>query len=404
MSENYAYSGGDRLRLAWVTLITPQKLDVATWIDTTKELRKQGVDVTLITMGPENEQPYPGIEVLSIPRPHIYFLGQALYHLGVLRHLLRNRHHYDVVLFHQISAIWLLPLRLLGKRRPLLVMDTRDLLDFDNRTFKARLRNNFERFTYRLAPHAIDGQTAITQKLAELVGIPPSQLWGIWPSGVIPENFRESRERRQWPETGTPIRLIYIGIMLEQRNLLPLAKAVVRANAEGMDFVLSLYGDGAFRPELEAYAAQTGGMVRVEKPVPFAKIPSMLALAHVGVTSLPTQDNIKYEASSPLKMFEYMAAGMPMISTRNRCHTDVVRHGNYVFWADEPSEDQLFSALQQAWAARERLPELGSEAFEAVADWTWAESARKLNLALKEGLNSSWRRMHAGILTIDPNR
>lgn len=369
-----------------------------TWLNTTRELRAQGVEVTLITMGPENDQPYPGVEVLSIPKPEIYFMGQALYHLNALRHIFRRRHSFDIVMFHQISAIWFLPLKLLGNRRPLLMMDTRDLLDFGNPSLKARLRVNYERLIHRLAPHVLDGQTAITPRLAQLVEIPPEKLWGIWPSGVDPEEFTITRAQRVSRKDGEPIRLIYIGIFLEQRNLLPLAKAVKRANESGMDFVLTLYGDGAFRPELEAFAAGTAGRVIVEKPIPYEQIPSALAQADIGVTSLPAPDNIKYEASSPLKLFEYMAAGLPVISTSNRCHTDVVQHGRYAFWAAEATEEELFKALEEAWMAREHLAELGQEAYKAVDEWTWTASARKLHRAFEFGL----RRAKRGLATPQP--
>lgn len=384
-----AHSYPTKLRVAWVSQITPDTLDTVTWLNTTHELRAQGVDVTLITMGPENDQPYPGVEVVSIPRPDIYFMGQMLYHLNALRYIIRQNQPYDIVMFHQISAIWLLPLKLMGKRRPLLIMDTRDLLDFGNPTLKGRLRGNYERFIHWLAPYFLDGQTAITPRLAQLVKIPPEKLWGIWPSGVDPDEFALTRAQRVPRKDGEPIRLIYIGVFLEQRNLLPLAKAVKRANEAGMDFVLTLYGDGAFRPELETFAAGTNGGVIVERPIPYEDIPAALAKADIGVTSLPSPDNIKYEASSPLKLFEYMAAGLPVLSTSNRCHTDVVEDGHYAFWAAEATEQELFKALQQAWDARDRLTEQGQEAYQAVDAWTWAASARKLHQAFKYGLQRS---------------
>lgn len=378
---------GRPLRLAWVSPITPTKLDSVTWLDTTRELRRLGMDVTLLAAGqPAGRHSYRGIEVVNIPRPEIYFVSRLVFHLRVLLYLLPRLSQLDFILFHPISAIWLFPLRLAGRRRPRLVMDSRDLLDFGNRTLKARLRNALERLTYRLATRLADGQTAITPRLAQLVGIPPHQLWGIWPSGVNPEAFAAARAGPQPPARGEPLRLAYAGIFLEQRHLLPLARAVRRANDEGMAFRLSLYGDGPYRPALEAYAAQAGDCVRVEQPIPYNAIPAMLAAADIGVTSLPSPDDVKYEASSPLKLFEYMAAGLPVLATSNRCHTDVVGAGDYAFWAAAPTEEALLAALRQAWAARDRLAELGEEAHRAVADWTWAASARKLYQALANGL------------------
>ena len=41
--------GGRPLRLAWVSPITPAKLDSVTWLDTTRELRRLGMDAVSYT-------------------------------------------------------------------------------------------------------------------------------------------------------------------------------------------------------------------------------------------------------------------------------------------------------------------------------------------------------------------
>ena len=379
-------STADRLRVAWVSPVTPEKLDSATWVDTTRELRRQGVDVTLITIGPAGKQSYRGVEVLNVPRPTIYLLGQVLFHLGVLRYLLPRLQSYDVILFHQLSAVWLLPLRLFGRRRPRLVMDTRDMVDFASGSLKIRLRTAWFDMVTGLAARFADGQTAITPRMAELVHIPDDQLWGIWPSGVESERFAAAAKARHWPYQDEAIRLVYTGIFLEKRNLLPLSRAVNRAGAEGMSFVLSLYGDGPLRAELDACAAESGGAVRVERPVPHENVPHILARAHVGVTSLPEVNDVKYEASSPIKLFEYMAAGMPVLATSNKCHTDVVGDGRYAFWADDVTEETLLETLRHVWADRAELAQLGQEAQADVYGWTYAANAAKLKAALVYGL------------------
>ena len=115
-------------------------------------------------------------------------------------------------------------------------------------------------------------------------------------------------------------------------------------------------------------------------------VPHLLARAHVGVTSLPEVDDVKYEASSPIKLFEYMAAGMPVLATSNKCHTDVVGNGRYAFWADDVAEETLLAALRRVWTARTALAELGREAQADAHDWTYAANAAKLKAALIYGL------------------
>lgn len=378
-------------RLLWVSPITPSKLDSATWVDTTRELRKQGMDVTLVAAGPAGPTTYNGVEVLNIPRPNVYLLGQLLFHFNVLRYLWPRRLSYDIVLFHQISAVWLLPLRLLGRRRPLLVMDTRDVIDLEQGNLKARLRTAWFKMVYWISERTLDGQTVITPRMAELVGVPAEQLWGIWPSGVDVASFALARTERRWPASGKPVHMVYVGVFLAKRNLLPLVRAVQQANEEGMSFVLTLYGDGPLRPELEALAAQSGGAVRIGRPVPHEQIPALLAQAQVGVTSLPEPDDAKYEASSPIKLFEYMAAGMPVLATDSKCHTDVVGDGRFAFWAHGPSEAALLAALREIWTQRQELRLLGHEAAAAAQAWTWSAAARKLNGALHYGVSHTGR-------------
>jgi len=383
----------DTRHLAWVYPGSlSEALDSATWLETTRELRLVGWRVTLLAAGPVGERSLRGVGVRCVPQPEVYFLRQLVYHARVLRVLASERRSLDLVLFHQMSAPWMLLLRLARRLAPghfpLLVMDTRDLHPVEG-DWKGRLRISFLMFAHRLANRWAHGQTAITDRMAELVRIPPQHLWGTWPSGVIPDRFAPAQQMRHWPSGGEPLQLIYVGRLQNERNLVELCQAVERSNADGMAFVLSLVGDGAESAALERFAAGAEGRVRVVPPIPHDRVPELLSQAHIGVTSLPPPEDKKYQASSPLKLLEYMAAGLPVLATRNVCHTDVVGSGQYAFWAEDASVDSLYLALKRAWLARLSLRELGEEAATAAQDWTWQESAKKLASALEGGLGSS---------------
>lgn len=373
--------------LVWVSSIKPDlTMDAATWLDTTAELRALGWQVTLLAVGPRSLTAVRGIQVRCLPWPKRYILGPLIYHLNVILFLLRRWRQVDVILFHDISAIWLFPLRglraLLGQSRPLFVMDVRDLVDYAP-TMRIRIRLwFFHKIIFPLANYLTDSQTAITPRMADMVGIAPTQRLGYWPSGVDPKKFATAWQQREWPTPGAPIELIYIGNMLAKRNLVPLSHAVIRATQAGMNLRLNLYGGGPAQRALAEVAAQSNGVVHVHPPVPHQQVPELLAMAHVGVTSLPSTDDIKYQASSPVKLFEYMAAGMPMLSTKNVCHTEVVGDGAYVFWTESPSEDDLYRALETLWQHHAQLAHLGAQANAMAERWSWAAAARKLSDAL----------------------
>lgn len=397
---SYASLRSDRPRVVWVSSKPlTSALDSATWLETTRVLREQGWHITLLGSGVTGRQEVQGVEVYSLSEPRVYLLGTLLFHARVVSLLMRQWTVIDLVLFHQMSAPWLLPLRFLrkwlGRERPLFVMDTRDLAVVRS-DLRNRLRRLFLRWAHWLANRWADGQTAITSRMAQLVGIPDAQLWGTWPSGVDLERFGPAQAGREWPGEGEPIHLMYIGSFASDRNLTLLCRAVGQANAEGLGFVLSLVGNGPERPALEEAALCAAGSIHIRPPVPHSQIPNLLRQVHVGVTSLPSSHDSKFEASSPIKLFEYMAAGLPVMATDNACHTDVVGGGSYAFWVRGASEQGMLAALRLVAQVRASLADKGAEAAAAARAWSWQEAGRKLGMALEHGLQGRSETLEAG--------
>jgi glycosyltransferase involved in cell wall biosynthesis len=381
------------LRIIWVysgSLATD--LSAATWLSTVHELRHIGCHVTLVAVGPTSDTKIRGVELICIPRPEIYLLRQIAFHIRVLLLILRQWLTTDIILFHEFSAFWILPLRiarqLTGVRRPALVMDTRSLPmpHPANATWKDKVRKGAYRMQIWLGNRYADGRLAITQRMSEAVDIPAERLWGTWPSGADVKHFARARMDRCWPLSGAPIHLIHHGSLHFERNLLTLCKAVAKANAEGMSFELRLIGDGTARTELEVFAAQSDGAIQLAPPMPYEKIPKELAGAHIGV--LPFPDEEKFRVCSPIKLFEYMAAGLPILATRIVCHTDVVGGGDFAFWAEAADEQGILDALHLIWRSRDSLSGMGQLAAFAAEEWTWAKSAGKLKEALEKGYQS----------------
>lgn len=375
-----------RPSLLWVqTEDLTQILDSATWLKTADELRALGWDVFLVQPGPAGSEPALRDGLLYVPKPATYFLGQRAFHRNVLKWL--DAHGgVDVVMFHPLSALWLSSARRArGGKRPLLLMDIRTLF---MRAAAPRPRDRFRAFYYEhingLAQRWLDGYLAITPHMATASGISQERLLGVWPSGVDAGIFAPAAAARQWPAPGEPIRLVYIGSLHVERNLLGLSRAVVAANRAGMNFQLLMVGRGSQQEELAAFARQSGGAVEVRPAVPHSEVWKVLAETHVGV--LPFPDELKFRVSSPIKLFEYLAAGMPILATRVVCHTDIVGNDAYAFLAASGEQDALVAALRELWAARARLPELGRQAMATTPQWTWQASAAKLDVALRRAL------------------
>lgn len=358
----------------------------ATWLETAAGLCDLDWQVTLVAVDVPWDELDERISVICLPRPRVYILGHLLFHLRLLCRLTSLCRRTDVILFHQNSALFLLPIvfwrRLAGWDTPKIVMDTRSVPMITS-SIRGKLWEFYFNVAHRLANRLADGQTAITSRMVQAVRIPEWQFLGSWPSGVKTEQFGSATAVRQWSKREDPLRLIYIGSLHSDRHLLELCEAVQMVNAEDRRVTLTLIGKGPDRSELERYACDRGkGAIVVGPPtVLHGEIPGLLAMADVGV--LPFPDEPKYRVSSPVKLFEYMAAGMPVLATRVVCHTDVLSDSDFVFWAEDGSPKALAAAIREAYDRKAELSAMGQSAAQSARNWTWAESAKKLDAALR---------------------
>lgn len=368
-----------------------QKLDAATWLYPVKELRKMGWRVTLVTPHPGEIHEICGIEVYSIKRPEIYLVRQIVYNIKLLNFLRSQIKNTDVILFAEASYPLMLFLRLITRyilrlRRPLYAMETRTLPmePMEYASWKGYLRIAYVLLINQLANRWSDGRITNTKRMAEACKIPEKKFWGNNPSGVQIELFTNVGQTRHWPVSGEAIILIYTGCLHYERNLMALSHAVEKANEEGMLFRLILLGDGREREALEEFAQHTGGRIQIVAPVPLDQVPNWLAKAHVGVLPFPNEE--KFRVSTHIKLFEYMAAGMPILATRIDSHTDVIGSGDYVFWAEKSDVEGLLSSIRLVWQSWSTLEAKGKLARIAVEPWTWVESTKMLKNAIEEGL------------------
>jgi glycosyltransferase involved in cell wall biosynthesis len=370
-----------------------QDLDASTWLTTTAELRSMGWQVTLIAAGPSGNKMIGGIEVTCVPMTNIYFFRQIIFHVGIYWLLLARHLDPTVVMFSQMSALWMLPLRLLRffkrQKRPLLALDFRTVHmdDPGKQKFKDWLRGLFQDLVGKYAGYWVDGYLAITDRMADYLRLDRQRLWGVWPSGVDLDLFKPTQTSHVWPGDGTPVRLIYVGVLHYERNLMNLCQAVEQANAEGMDFEFWLVGNGTERPALEEFASKTNGRIRVFAPIPHDQVPGMLAQAHIG--ALPFHDELKFQVSSFIKLFEYIGSGLPLLATRINCLTDVVGDDDYAFWAKNADVSGLLDALRLAWQRRAELGKMSSLSAASAPNWTWRASAVKLKNALETGMEKN---------------
>jgi len=366
-------------------------LNKATWISTTKALRRFGCDVSLLSNEENGKKSIEGVEVECFSSSNVYFLGKLIYHLKVIKVIFHNRKKLDVVLFHPESGIFLLPLIFLRKifhrTRPLFVVDIRTvhMASKEEMNWRMEIRKIYFHFIQWVFNHYIDGQTAITQRLADYLHIPHQKCWGIWESGVDLELFEPCIQQRDWSHIEQSVHLVYIGTLNDGRNVGVFCQAVIKRALAGENFFLTVIGSGYESQSIAQLANEYPTILHYHQPVPHKDIPLWLSKAHLGI--LPFPNEVKFQVSSPIKLFEYLASGLGIIATKIVPHLDYLGDSEFVFWAENSTIEHFETALQQVWKNRTYLPELSKKAAIKAQSWSWEEATYKLYQSLLKGLS-----------------
>jgi glycosyltransferase involved in cell wall biosynthesis len=136
----------------------------------------------------------------------------------------------------------------------------------------------------------------------------------VVPNGVNPDRFPVQLEPTCPAATGT-FTVGFVGTLKPWHGVRTLIEAFGRLHALDPDVRLLLVGDGPERERLEADVSGRGlrGAVQFTGSVDAGDVPGLLASMDVAVAPYP---KLGYFYFSPLKVFEYMAAGCAVVASR----------------------------------------------------------------------------------------
>lgn len=141
---------------------------------------------------------------------------------------------------------------------------------------------------------------------------------------------------------------------------------------------LLIVGHGSERARLEADVAERGlsDAVVFTGSVGFADVPGLLASMDVGVAPYPDLPGFYF---SPLKVYEYMAAGLPVVASRIGQLTEIIEHDRTGVLCPPGDPVALALALAHLGASPEKRGQLGQWARAAVLRrHTWDRVAERI--------------------------
>ena len=205
-------------------------------------------------------------------------------------------------------------------------------------------------------------------------GVPPDKISVVMNSADT-ELFDAGRHpRRPFMEDGE-LRLIHHSNLQRIYGLEVLIEAVARIGPE-LPIRADIYGDGPYRPQLEALVARTGtgDRVHLNGPVPIDELPALIAAADVGVIPSLPEPYMQYSLST--KLLEYAAMGIPIVAS----DLDTIRAhftAGAIAYVPGGDPDALASALRSLAADPVATARLGAEAHRQEAQYEWAEQAQR---------------------------
>jgi alpha-maltose-1-phosphate synthase len=183
--------------------------------------------------------------------------------------------------------------------------------------------------------------------------------------------------------------VVFLGSFRAWHGVLHFVRAAGMLLSEGRDARFLLVGDGPERQAAERQAAAWPGRFTFTGAVAYDAVPALLAGASVGVAPFDTAAHPALRAAgffwSPLKVYEYMAAGLPVVTADIPPLNQVVRDSQEGLLFAEGDVAGLARAIGRLLDAPDDARAMGERARRRVTEhYSWARHCEALERIMDE--------------------
>jgi glycosyltransferase involved in cell wall biosynthesis len=195
-------------------------------------------------------------------------------------------------------------------------------------------------------------------------------------------------------EPGAVPNVVFMGSFRAWHGVLEFVRAALYLIDQGHNLRFTLIGDGPERAAAQQLAAVRAEHFRFTGAIPYADIPAELARADLGVAPFNTAPHPALRDAgffwSPLKIYEYMAAGLPVVTADIAPLNTVIRSGREGVLFREGDPRDLARAIIQALADPQVARVMGDRARTRVVEqFSWQRHCAELERIMVG--------MHAGV-------
>lgn len=194
---------------------------------------------------------------------------------------------------------------------------------------------------------------------------------------------------RAVPSADAPPVVAFLGSFRAWHGVLDFVRAAAMLLALGKRCRFLLIGDGPERASAERLAAAWPGCFEFTGAVDYDRVPELLAGASVGVAPFNTAPHPALRSAgffwSPLKVYEYMAAGLPVVTADIHPLNQVIRDEREGMLFQEGDIAGLAQAIARLLERPGWAHALGEQARARVAErYSWARHCAELERILLE--------------------
>ena len=262
------------------------------------------------------------------------------------------------------------------------ILEVNSPLPLEAKNFRGLANQALAEGIAQLLMRDADGIVCVSEEVAEWVASLRGHRTGVWviPNGVDHELFTPNGRSRpaSLPPAEVPV-IAFSGSFRPWHGIDDMLDAFkIFVDQTKSDAHLLLVGDGPAREDFEEKARRFGlsDRVHITGMVPHHEVPKWLEGATMAVAPYPQLDDFYF---SPLKLYEFLALGLPVIATDVGQIRDVIPHGERGILCPAGSPAALAAAMAELASDRERSRQLG----DAGRDWvlehaTWTRRVQEI--------------------------